>query len=64
MKYNLLVVLVLSCVVSFGQIKVNPTEGFTISGKVKKELAMSATDFKTGRRNVKGLAKIVVERVK
>jgi len=37
--------LVLSTFVSYGQVKVNPTEAFTISGKVKKEITFALGDL-------------------
>lgn len=41
------IVLLLTAFVSFGQIKVNPTDAFKVTGKIKKETAFSLSDLQS-----------------
>jgi|SRR5688572_24801606 len=45
MRNTILIVFILSAVVSHGQVKVNPTDAFTISGKIKKEVTYTLADL-------------------
>ena len=45
MKNRLIVVFALSTFICYGQLKVNPTEAFTVIGKVKKEVTFTISDL-------------------
>jgi hypothetical protein len=52
------VVLFLVAVVTYGQIKVNPTEAFTVSGKIKKETIFTLNDL--GAFEAKKISDVVI----